>query len=442
MLREKGRGARRDASEYTTDKASLTRTFDHVSPIIGADSTPYEYYEAVRDEVARTGQYVVWSETHGGFWAVYGYDEVIEVARRPDLFSNRESTFPPYKLDEPFMIAQQDDPDHKLARALVTRPFNPNGVRNYSETIRENVHALIDGFIESGQADLAQVISKPVPAIVTALILGMPAELGPKFSIWASAASEGHLTDPEGSARKLEEMYAYFAEVLDQHRANPGSDVLSHVVHAEVAGKRLNQQELLGFSTLLMIGGIDNTNRLLSTMLWRVGWDKELRRRLVRNPALVPQAVEEFLRLYSPACNARLIAQDVAFHGARMKKGQYLMNVTPIANRDPRTFDYPDAFLLERKPNHHIGLGIGIHRCLGAHLILLEARIVLEEFLKRIPEYEIDESGETRWLPGFIAGMGAVPVKFPPGKPLGNGARSAGVDTWLANACGAVSARP
>lgn len=426
-------------STNTTTRSNadpLISRFDHVRPGIGNDGTPYEYYRTIRDRALESGQMVHWCESNGGFWLVLGHEECVDVARDTDHFSNREPTLPRYATSEPFMIAGQDDPDHRAARALVNRPFNPAGVRQYEEMIRDNINLLVDGFIADGEADLARVIAKPIPAMVTAMIMGLPAEEGPRFSRWVADVAEGHLVEPERAARNIAEMYRYFDETVQHHRASPGSDILSYVVHAEVDGRAFSDDELKGFCTLLMVGGIDNTYRLIASMLCHLGRDRDLLRTLADNPELIPSAVQEFLRYYSPACNSRLVRKDVDIHGVSMQAGDMVLNANPIANRDPRVFPDPDTFVLGRSPNNHLGLGIGIHRCLGAHLIALEARIVLEELLQRIPEYSVDESIGPRWSAGFIAGMASVPVKFTPGVPMsiGDGRDKAAVQAWLNDA--------
>lgn len=422
------------------DIEKLFVNFDHVNPPIGPDGTPYAHYTAMIAAAQDTGHYVGWSNNHGGFWLVMGYPECVDVMRSPHLFSNAEPTLPRYATNEPIMIAGQDDPDHKFARALVNRPFNPAGVKIYSAIVRENVHLLIDGIIAAGQADLAQIIAKPVPAMVTALLMGVPAEEGPRFSHWISCVSEGQDVTDENASADIAEMYRYFEDTIARHRANPGEDILSHVVHANVDGRTFTQGELLGFCVSLMIGGIDNSYRLISAILWRLSWDTALRRRLICEPALIPSAIEEALRYYSPAFTVREVAQDNEFHGAMMKAGDILLIGNPLANRDPRIFEDPGSFIADRKPNNHLGLGMGIHRCLGAHLIALEAKIVVEEFLTRIPELSFDETIGAQWIGGQVAGMEQVPVTFPAGTPRtsaqGSQSRgqSSGVKAWLENA--------
>ncbi len=416
------------------DDEDLLAGFDHLAPRLGADGTPIAWYEALRDEAAARQRYVAWCDNHEGFWAVLGYEEYTAVTRNPTAFSNTEPTFPRYGLGESLMIAGQDDPEHRFARALVNSPFGPHGVQIYEAMLRDSVNLLIDGFVASGRADVAQLIARPIPAILTALLMGLPAELGPKFMSWCRAVSEGFILDPEEAKPQIDEMYAYFEDTIAARQRAGGDDLLSQVINSEVDGKRFSHQELLGFCTVLMLGGIDNTKNLLGTLLWRLAWDIDLRTRLVRDPSLIPKAVQEALRYYSPAFTARLVLEDTELCGVHMRKDQMVLLCNPIANRDPRVFEYPDSFILERSPNRHVGLGLGIHRCLGAHLLALEARVVIEEFLRRLPHYELDRDRECRWWPGFVSGMGNVPVVFTPGTPQRDAAANSGVRAWLETA--------
>jgi cytochrome P450 len=418
------------------NSAPRIESFDHVHTELGSDGTPYDNYHALLSEAKETGRFFGWSKQHGGFWVIFGHSECIEIARQADAFSNREATFPAYAMQERFMISSFDDPEHKIQRAIVNRSFSPNSVKQYEGLIRENVNLLIDGVIESGKADLARVMARPIPALVTALLVGLPAEDGPKFSRWVASLAERHILDDAEADAATAEMYSCFDSTIVERQKNPGQDVLSQVIQATYDGRKFTHEELRGFFTILMVGGIDNSARLIGSMLWHLGWDNALRSQLVEHPELVPTAVQEFLRFYSPAHIVRQANHDIEFQGATIKKGDFVLLAYPIANRDPRTFENPDKFIPNRAPNLHLGLGIGIHRCLGAHLIALEARIVLEEFLKRLPEYAIDENLSAKWMSGQVAGMVSVPVRFTPGTPLSSqdGGQKLGVDAWLINA--------
>ena len=413
---------------------SLYTHLDHLHPSIGPDGTPVAFYEALRDEVVLANRPVGWSEEHGGFWVIAGYPEVFETMHDTKAFSNENVTFPTYGTSEPLMLAGQNDPAHKRSRLLVNEPFSPGRVMDFTRMLRENVNSLIDGFIREGHADVAKIIADPVPAILTAIILGLPAEHGPRFSAWTWALSHESISDPKAAMPRIEQMYAYFEEVIEERRRNPGQDLLSRVVHSRMDGDQLRHDELLGFCTVLLLGGIDNSTKLIATALWRLAWDFPLRYRLMRDRKIIPSTIDEFLRYYAPATIGRLIKEEVSVGGVPMKAGQQVLLMLPVANRDPRTFPYPDTLIADRSPNKHLGFGTGVHRCLGAHILRVEAQIVVEEFLARIPEFELDRSRKATWAPGQVAGMGSVPIVFEPGEPLHDEPINSGVQAWLEHA--------
>lgn len=411
--------------------SSLFTHFDHLAPPLGADGTPNDFYMALRDEMIRDSKPVAWSEAHGGFWVVTGYAEATQIWLDTATFSNRGVTFPRYATTETLMLAGQDPPDHQRARSIVAAPFSPLRVAEFEGVLRTSMQELIDGFIERGHADVAKLIGEPIPGIFTAVMLGLPTEDGPRLYDWTHAMTHEFVTSPDTAAIKIREFYSYFAKVIEERRVNPGTDVLSRIVHSEVNGERLNDEELRGFCASLMIGGIDNTTMLIGTMLWRLGWDRDLRYQLRNNPALIPSAIDEFLRFYSPASDGRIVMQAVTIGGCQMRTNDQVMLIAPVANRDPRVFPDPDTFLAQRSPNKHVALAVGIHRCLGAFVLKVEAKAVLEEFLRRIPDYEVDPKHPAMWNTGQVAGMVSVPIVFPPGTRESTMAPAGGTKAWL-----------
>jgi cytochrome P450 len=399
---------------------SLFTNFDHYNPPIGPDGTPYEFFEALRDEAIQTNTPIGWSEVYGGFWVVTGWEEAHQIQRNPAVFSSTEVTFPAFGTPggRPVMLAGHDDPAHMKYRRLLQVPFSPSQAIAMTEYFRKDANLLIDRFIGSGRVDIVEALTQEVPGRMTAMLIGAPPEEGSMFRTWVhSMAMEVH-KDPEGAGRHMRDMDAYWEKLLADRRKNPGDDVMSQVIHAEIDGESLTDEELYDFFVILLIGGIDNTVYLLGDMLWRLAWDKELRRRLVRKPELLESAIDEFLRMYSPNMSARITTEAVEIGGVRMEAGQHLVNFHPIINRDPRQFPNPDVFIAERSPNRHFALGLGIHRCLGTHLVRVEATVVAEEFMARIPEWELDQERPSKWFPGQTGGMASVPIVFPPGGGL------------------------
>ncbi|HEX4108338.1 MAG TPA: cytochrome P450 [Solirubrobacteraceae bacterium] len=397
---------------------SLFTQFDHTTPPIGADGTPLAFYEALRDEMLQTGTDIGWSEQHGGFWVAAGYDVVRDIFHDTEHFSNKGVTFPAYAVDDDttLMLAAQDAPEHKKYRRMVQGPFSPQKVQSFNEPLKAMTNQLIDEFIEDGEVDLVARLTDAVPARMTAVILGIDPEDGDLYRKWCWAITHLFLTDPETAAAHVGEMDAYFRETLAHRRKNLGDDVLSLVIQSvdPDTGETLSDQEIKDFFVVLLLGGIENTSKLLSTMFWRLGWDVEMRRRmqgLTGEKLLL--AMDEFLRYYTPAWLGRLITADVEIGGVQMHRGQFVILHNQIANRDPRQFTHPDAIVLDREPNRHFGLGMGVHRCLGAHLVRYEGQIVAEAMLKRIPEFEL--ARPATWINGQVSGMADVHLRFPPG---------------------------
>ena len=388
--------------------------FDHYDVPIGLDGTPYGYYEAFRDWAVESDRPIGWSEKHDGFWVVVGYDAGREIFQNPAAFSSAEPTFPGYATPygRPLMLAAQDEPDHKKYRQLVQGPFSPKGAAAMTDVLRATTNDLIDKWIGEGRVDVVSGLANELPARAIAAILGVPPEHGDVYRTWTHAMAQGVHTDPEGAERHMQEMMAWFEPLLEDRRRNPGDDVLSGVIRAEVDGQKLSDDDVKDFFAILLLGGIDNTTKLLSNMLWRLAWDKELRRRLIDHPETLPMAIDEFLRYYSPAMTARVVKEPISLQGVDMEPGQHVLKVLPIMNRDSRQFPNPDTLIPDRNPNRHVALGLGIHRCLGAHLIKIEARVAAEEFLRRIPAFELDLSRNTEWLPGQVSGMQVVPIVF------------------------------
>lgn len=226
-------------------------------------------------------------------------------------------------------------------------------------------------------------------------------------------------TDPERSQILTKEMREHADGLIDERRAHPdGDDMLSLLIRAELDGEPLTHEDLLGFFTILLLAGIDNSTKFLATTFWRLAWDIDLRRRLVAQPGLLPSAIDELLRYYGPAMVGRKVTQKVTIGDVTMHPGQFAMMWLAVNNRDRKAFPYPDTLIPERSPNRHLSLGHGIHRCLGLHLIRLEATVVLTETLRRIPMFELDPDEEPEWTKGQVSGFDKVPIVFPPGEPL------------------------
>ncbi|MFT4561610.1 MAG: cytochrome P450 [Gammaproteobacteria bacterium] len=399
---------------------SLYQDFDHLAPPIGADGTPFEYYEQLRDEALITNTPIGWSEHHGGFWVVTGWQAARDVYLDHQNISSRVVALPQYQTStgNRMILAEEDEPAHKTHRRLVNSPFSPGNAEKIDEQVGTTANELIDGFIDHGRVEFCHVFGDRMTERVAAIMLGLPPDDGIMHRRWTHAATHGIYTDRPAAELQMRELDAYWESLIAEKRLRPTNDVFSIVVHSEIDGEKLSQTQLKDFFTILLLAAIDNTTRLLNTVGWRLAWDHDLRRRLAADPHRIPAAVEEFVRLYAPAVIFRVVDNDVTMHGVEMKKDQHICLVAQLANRDPREFPYPDNLIADRTPNRHLTLGTGIHRCLGLHLVKVELRVAIQELLRRIPTFALDPERKPGWECGQVSGMNDVPIVFPRGGGL------------------------
>ena len=186
------------------------------------------------------------------------------------------------------------------------------------------------------------------------------------------------------------ELTEYFRGHLQARRQEPGDDLISYMLTAKYPdGQPFKENHILGSLRLLLVAGIDTTWSGIGASLWHLAKTPADRRRLAEEPALVPSAIEEFLRAYSPVTMARLIAKETTLNGCTFREGEMVMLSFPAANRDPAMFPYADQVIIDRKENRHAAFGLGIHRCVGSNLARMEMTVAVEEFLKRIPDFAL-----------------------------------------------------
>jgi hypothetical protein len=219
--------------------------------------------------------------------------------------------------------------------------------------------------------------------------------------------------DEERRTAAMEGLFTYFIAEVASRKENPGTDLLSELLQTEFEGAPIEDSIVLGTAALVLIAGVDTTWSAIGSSLWHLATHEEDRKRLVAEPELMPVAIEELLRAYSPVTMARLVTSDVEFQGCPMKTGDKLLMNFPAANRDPEVFEDADKVILDRQHNRHVAFGSGIHRCAGSNLARMELQVALEEWLRRIPEFRLAEGAEVMWAGGQVRGPRILPVVFP-----------------------------
>ncbi|TMK64718.1 MAG: cytochrome P450 [Actinobacteria bacterium] len=389
----------------------LTEHFDHHDVAFMQDPVPG--YTAMRARCP-----VAHSDCHGGFWIVADYDDLHNLYFDTDHFSSFIPTIPNSGHGERrFPLTMSDPPEHGLYRQIVQPWFTQSKMAEYEPEIRRRVTRLIDGFIERGEADLFWDFARKLPASVIADIMGTPYADGAKFEDWAQRITQATATEPESAALAYEEMTEYFLGLLAQREAEPRDDFITLLVRARVDDRPLGDEERVMFCILIKMAGFDTTSSFIGSMLWWLAEHPDQRARLLEDPALIPGAVDELLRCFPPGSPARVVKKDTEMHGQHLREGDPVLLLTASANRDESAFERADDVIFERRPNKHLGFGMGIHRCLGMHLARLESEVALTEILRRLPDYAIVPGTVVEWSHGQIWGPRNLPVTFTPGAP-------------------------
>jgi cytochrome P450 len=383
--------------------------FSHLEPEWAANPYPIQDDLRQRCPIAHTDRF-------GGGWLPTRYDDVAAIAYDTDRFSSRSiimSNFrPPTELapvggSPPI---SSDPPFHHDARKLLLPAFTKTAVSQLEPATRAFCHELIDSFGERADVDAAIEYAQHIPVRVIADMLGFPHEDAPRFREFVETALEGANLPPDERIPKMGALFDYLLAQIREHVADPREDLTTYLINAELYGQKLDPFHVAGTMALLLIAGIDTSWSAIGASLWHLARHPGDRRRLAAEPDLLPVAMEELLRAYAPVTMARLVKQDMTWHGVEMRADDWILLSFPAANRDPSQFERADEVVIDREVNRHAAFGLGIHRCVGSHLARMELRVALEVWLQRIPDFELADPGAVRWAAGQVRGPRTVPV--------------------------------
>ena len=381
---------------------------------------PFPFYAQVRDATP------VLHDSATDAWLIFDYSGVKQVLVDPDLFSSSMSYA---GRGNPDWIIFMDPPRHAKLRGLLSHAFTLRAMSNLEQRIRALSCELLDEVIDRGEMDLVADYATPLPMMVIAEMIGIPATEWARFRAWSDVILRLSHTlgaGPSASAAVMDyavvnaEMTLYLQTVIDQRRSLPRNDLLSRLVHAEVDGERLSDDEIEGFIELLIVAGQETTSNLISNAVLSFSQFPGELRRLIRSWDLLPGAIEEILRYRSPVQWVfRSTLASVTMHGQVIPAGKLVLPLIGSANRDPQHFPQPDRFDITRNPNAHLAFGHGVHFCIGAALARLEARVALHDLYSRLGRLEV--VGTEPWKPRdalHVLGPSRLLVRFDPGAPL------------------------
>lgn len=325
----------------------------------------------------------IWRAEDTGNWVLTRHDDVRSVLKNSAEYSSRAMG----EQGSPLPLLTDDPPKHTQLRKLVDRAFTVRMLKRMEGWVAELAEEMVAGLPADEPIDIVQALTIPLPVAVISRMMGIPNERAEDFKRWSDALT-GTLAGAslEDRQKDVLEMATFFQSLIPERRANPGDDLVSAVVNAEIDGERLTDQEIVGFNILLLIAGNETTTNLLGNLLNIAADRPEIWSALVKDPGLIDAAIEETLRFDAPVqFLMRKATRPMRYHGQDVQPGENVTVVMAAANRDPDVYEHPDEFRLDRRKNHHHTFGFGIHFCIGAPLARMEARLVLESLTRRFP---------------------------------------------------------
>jgi cytochrome P450 len=407
----------------TTTKSKPTPTlslYQLLDPEVLAN--PYPLYQRLRTEVP-----VYW-DPYLHVWVVTRYADVITVLHH---FSANRTPSPEQLaaigLAELGPLAQvmvkqmlfMDAPDHTRLRGLASTAFTPARVEALRSHIREILDNLMEPLLDAGHMDVIADLAAPLPAIVTAEMMGVPTTDADQLKEWSADFAEvlGNFQhNPDRASRTLkcvEEMTSYYREAIQSQRVQPRDGLINALLTAEIDGDRLTEEEIIASCIVTMVGGQETTTNLIGNGVLTLLRHPDQLERLRNDLTLIQSAVEELLRYESPSQHtARICPADTELGGKMIRKGQAVIAVMGAGNRDPERFPDPDRLDLGRTDNRHLAFGWASHFCFGAPLARIEGQLVFEAIASRLSNLSL-EPGPLVWRDNLgLRGLTSLPVRF------------------------------
>jgi cytochrome P450 len=367
----------------------------------------YEWYQEMLPSHA-----VIFDSSRAS-WLVFRYEEVQRVLLDAHTFSSQRDVGADGYVDpiKSGSFISMDPPDHRQLRAIVSQAFTPRVVADMEPRIIAIVQSLLDQVASRGEMDLVDDLAFPLPVIVIAELLGVPASDRERFREWSTDIVG---TDRVQRAIAVQLLAEYFRALIIERRQDPRDDLISALLRAEADGKSLPEDELIGICVLLLLAGHETTANLIGNALVCLDEHPESLQELIAHPHLLPSAIEEVLRYRSILhTDMRVATVDTVLAGQEIKAGDQIILLLAAANLDERQFPHATTFDIRRTPNRHLGFGHGIHFCLGAPLARLEARITLQLLLERFPTIRRKRSVPLELRPSYLVyGFKHIPVEW------------------------------
>ena len=354
---------------------------------------------------------LVWTQENEGHWLPTRTSIIEEILTDYRRFSSRSIILPKsHSADHGLLPTTIDPPEHHFYRKTLNHSMAPAAINAMGEDIRAIVTSLIDGFADRGECNFTQDFADILPIRVFLSMMDLPEKDIPQTKYWTD-----QLIRPDGTitfAEALQNLKDYIAPYVDQRMGADGTDMLSRMINTETNGRRLTREEAIKLSIQVFIAGVDTVVNLLGFVFLFLARNKPHRQQIITGQISVSDAVEEILRRFPLVTVAREVTEDMEFHGVQLKAGDMVAAPTPLAGMD-NTFT-PNAVAVEfgRKQGNSLTFGRGAHTCPGKNLARVELRIAIEEWLRRIPDFDVNEDAEVSFSSGIVGVVNQLNLRW------------------------------
>lgn len=353
-----------------------------------------------------------------GHWVVASATVARDMLRQPDKFSSDPVHNPANARKPPTLPNQCDPPLHTELRRIINPFFSPAGVQKMEDAVRQLAAALIDGVAASGRCEFVREIAQQFPVQLFMRMADAP--MDDREMLVAKVDRFTRAPDIQERLAALGELGDYLKGLITARERSPGEDLVSLAIHGKVQGRGLTEDEKQGMVNLLFLGGLDTVAAMLSFIMAYLGQHPQQYQRLVDDPALIGNAIEELMRVHGVAGMERGVTADMEYAGVQFKARDRLVFMPHVYGLDPQMVDDPMRVDFDRPVSSHLVFGSGPHRCVGSHLARLEMKVFLEEWVRRIPRFSVAAEGDLPTRGGLVWSPVAVPLAWPSATPVHN----------------------
>lgn len=361
---------------------------------------PFGLFQKVRNEMPpiyyQLGTALITEPSDEGIWVITTAEAGREALQKPEIFTTTVD-YPGGTLVRPQRLIplELDPPEHGKYRALLAPIFSPKAIDRMDDRIAMVCEELMDNMIQKGEtATFKEDFARPFPVLVFMAMMGLPLKDQKSFVKWEETVLGGQERDFEVILDSAKSISNYLSNLITERQKNPQDDIITTLTQQQLDGDALDHQTILDMCMLLFMAGLDTVTSGLMHVFYYLSTNPERKQQLIDDPDLIPDAIEELLRYHTWISSHRYVAQDIEFHGIKMKKGDRIAVGHMHVSHDKALFENPEEIDFHRDSNPHSAFAMGVHRCAGSHLARRELRYAVSEWLKRAPDFRLKPGTE------------------------------------------------